>query len=131
MNKWRIVTYAAIPACIGMAVYDLSGETLKALPLLLYGRKQLPGTVAVTNIVGGQHPLVIHFLTLSQRFVEAMQAKQTCKQQYISLLVSHPRMLIIANDLEVQSGTKMSQLDCSVNHVFVMFMCRNPRASSP
>ncbi len=27
MQKWKLVTFAAIPLCIGMAVYDLSGKT--------------------------------------------------------------------------------------------------------
>ena len=27
MNKWKYVTFAAIPVCIGMAIYDLSGKS--------------------------------------------------------------------------------------------------------
>jgi len=26
MNKWKYVTFAAVPVCIGIAIYDLSGE---------------------------------------------------------------------------------------------------------
>jgi hypothetical protein len=26
MTKWKYVTFAAIPVCIGMAIYDLSGN---------------------------------------------------------------------------------------------------------
>jgi hypothetical protein len=26
MNKWKYVTFAAVPVCIGMAIYDLSGD---------------------------------------------------------------------------------------------------------
>ena len=31
MQKWKLVTFAAIPLCIGMAVYDLSGEAAHAV----------------------------------------------------------------------------------------------------
>jgi len=26
MNKWKYVTFAAVPVCIGIAIYDLSGD---------------------------------------------------------------------------------------------------------